>query len=37
MNHPSTATNNWGWRYRKDALTPQISERLKSLAELFGR
>ena len=37
MNFPSKAEGNWGWRYRSEAVNNQVSDRLKSLTELFGR
>lgn len=37
MNFPSKAEGNWGWRYRSDALTDEIKERLKTLTHVFGR
>ncbi len=37
MNFPSKAEGNWGWRYRSDALTEEIRDRLKSLTHTYGR
>ena len=37
MNVPGVAKNNWGWRYRKDALSDGLAEGLKSATELYGR
>lgn len=37
MNFPSKAEGNWGWRYRSEAVNNEVSDRLKSLTELFGR
>jgi 4-alpha-glucanotransferase len=37
MNVPSTLGGNWAWRIRKDALTPEISARLKDLAVTYNR
>ncbi|KAM3096053.1 4-alpha-glucanotransferase [Phormidesmis sp. 146-35] len=37
MNFPSTATGNWGWRYRGEALNSEVSYKLKKLTHLNGR
>lgn len=37
MNRPGTATGNWGWRYRPDALSSQLGNRLRALTELCDR
>lgn len=37
MNTPSFADGNWGWRYRFEMLTPDLSNHLKMLTELYGR
>ena len=37
MNFPSVAEGNWGWRYQKEALTEELSQRLKVLTTLYGR
>jgi 4-alpha-glucanotransferase len=37
MNLPGTASGNWRWRYKPDALTKEISERLRSLTLLYDR
>ncbi|MBD2005167.1 MULTISPECIES: 4-alpha-glucanotransferase [Cyanophyceae] len=37
MNFPSKAEGNWGWQYRSEAVNNEVSDRLKSLTELFGR
>ncbi len=37
MNKPSTAEGNWDWRYRSEMLTGEVSDRLKSLTEVYGR
>jgi 4-alpha-glucanotransferase len=37
MNYPSVAEGNWEWRYQADALTGEISDRLRTLTKLFGR
>jgi 4-alpha-glucanotransferase len=37
MNDPSQIEGNWRWRYRTDALTEDLGEKLKSLTETYGR
>ncbi len=37
MNTPGTATGNWRWRYSKEALTPQLADRLRALTQLCDR
>nr|MDA3904375.1 4-alpha-glucanotransferase [Desulfuromusa sp.] len=37
MNTPGTATGNWQWRFQSGALSPEITEQLKSLSHLYGR
>jgi len=37
MNLPGRAHGNWRWRFTAEALTDEIRERLKRLAELYGR
>lgn len=37
MNIPSTLGGNWSWRINKDALTEEISDRLKNLAITYSR
>ena len=37
MNVPSFGEGNWEWRYQPDALTEELSDRLKTLTETFGR
>jgi 4-alpha-glucanotransferase len=37
MNIPSTTGNNWGWRYRPEALDSWFSGRLRELVDLYGR
>lgn len=37
MNLPGTVSGNWKWRYPEDALTPEISSKLKQLARLYQR
>ncbi len=37
MNTPGTAEENWGWRYRSEALTEEYSNRLKEMVIIYGR
>ena len=37
MNIPSKADGNWAWRYRRDALTPELTKKLAILAEVSDR
>ena len=37
MNSPGKAEGNWGWRYRSEALTRELRERLRELTKLYGR
>ncbi len=37
MNMPGQAEGNWTWRLSPGQLTPQHAERLRDLAELYGR
>lgn len=37
MNLPGSSSGNWRWRFRSDALVPEISTRLKKLAETYER
>jgi 4-alpha-glucanotransferase len=37
MNLPARASGNWGWRLARGALTPELAERLRALAQVFGR
>lgn len=37
MNTPGTASGNWSWRMDAAALTPELAERLRSLADTYGR
>jgi 4-alpha-glucanotransferase len=37
MNQPATSSGNWRWRYRREMLTPEITARLRELAELYER
>ncbi len=37
MNLPNSTAGNWGWRYKRKALTAKLRDRLKELSELYGR
>ena len=37
MNLPGRPGGNWRWRYAPDALTPEITERLRKLTDIYGR
>jgi 4-alpha-glucanotransferase len=37
MNLPGTISGNWKWRFRADALTPQIQRRLRELTLTYDR
>lgn len=37
MNRPGTGSGNWEWRMRAGATTPELAQRLRELAEIFGR
>jgi 4-alpha-glucanotransferase len=37
MNLPNSIEGNWSWRFKPNALTDKISNRLKELTELYGR
>jgi 4-alpha-glucanotransferase len=37
MNLPNSTEGNWNWRFKTDALTEGIGERLRGLTELYGR
>jgi 4-alpha-glucanotransferase len=37
MNFPSIPEGNWEWRYQPQVLTPQLSDRLKTLTTIYGR
>jgi len=37
MNRPGTASGNWRWRVREEALDGALAARLRRLAELYGR
>ncbi|MBF2077269.1 MAG: 4-alpha-glucanotransferase [Synechococcales cyanobacterium T60_A2020_003] len=37
MNRPGQGEGNWDWRYRREMLTSELSDRLRSLTEIYGR
>lgn len=37
MNFPGKATGNWAWRYRAEALQPELGDRLRTLTAIYGR
>jgi 4-alpha-glucanotransferase len=37
MNLPSRPTGNWGWRFHREALSPELAERLAELGAIYGR
>jgi 4-alpha-glucanotransferase len=37
MNMPSKADGNWRWRYRRDALKPELAKKLAELVEVSDR
>ena len=37
MNVPATASGNWRWRFRAEALGPELAARVLGLAALYGR
>jgi 4-alpha-glucanotransferase len=37
MNLPATQEGNWKWRFSADALTKEVSDRLRELAEFYNR
>jgi 4-alpha-glucanotransferase len=37
MNMPGTTTDNWRWRFRWDALTPEIEQRLAHMTATYER
>jgi 4-alpha-glucanotransferase len=37
MNVPGVAAGNWRWRFRREALTPAVAERLFRLTETYER
>jgi 4-alpha-glucanotransferase len=37
MNKPSSAEGNWGWRYKRGALSRQLAEKLAAIVEVSDR
>ncbi len=37
MNLPNTTEGNWAWRFDENALTPELSRRLREITETYGR
>ena len=37
MNRPGTLGGNWRWRVLKEAITPSLAARMRSLSTLYGR
>ncbi|RPI81574.1 MAG: 4-alpha-glucanotransferase, partial [Planctomycetaceae bacterium] len=37
MNTPGTPTGNWRWRLDRSLVTPELTERLTALTEIYGR
>jgi len=37
MNLPGRPGGNWRWRFERGALTPEITERLRNLTDIYGR
>jgi 4-alpha-glucanotransferase len=37
MNRPGTVNGNWEWQLSWEKMTPSITEKLKDMAELYGR
>ena len=37
MNLPGSTDGNWGWRFRKQDLTPAVRDRLKRLTQMYDR
>ena len=37
MNTPGVGTNNWSWRYSKDALSDSLAKGLLEITKLYGR
>ena len=37
MNIPSTVGDNWNWKMKGDALTGDITKKLKRLTKIYGR
>ena len=37
MNFPGVAAGNWTWRFREEALRPELALRLRDVTALYGR
>ncbi|MBF2089874.1 MAG: 4-alpha-glucanotransferase [Synechococcales cyanobacterium K44_A2020_017] len=37
MNLPGASTGNWEWRYRDEAVNPELAGRMHMLTEMYGR
>lgn len=37
INIPSVPSGNWKWRMKKEAFTPELKKKIRSLAEVYGR
>jgi 4-alpha-glucanotransferase len=37
MNTPGTATGNWRWRFRAEALNEEMAQKLRQMAEVYDR
>lgn len=37
MNLPASEQGNWGWRFKPEALTLALSEKLRKMTEIYGR
>jgi 4-alpha-glucanotransferase len=37
MNTPASTEGNWAWRFREDALTDELRDRLREMTETYGR
>lgn len=37
MNLPASEQGNWGWRFKSDALTRKLSDRLREMTATYGR
>lgn len=37
MNLPATTSGNWAWRFKRDAISRQVVERLAELTRIYGR
>ncbi|MDY7003616.1 MAG: 4-alpha-glucanotransferase [Cyanobacteriota bacterium] len=37
MNKPGVAEGNWSWRYQPEILTPEVSDRLREVTQIYGR